>query len=68
VKKTLRLFAILLVLLAVSAAPSPAILEVCSEWCSCEVSCDWACWDYADNTPKSCGDYGSCSGLCGVTP
>jgi hypothetical protein len=67
-KKVVRLLAILIVLLTASAVPSLAILPICSEYCDCESSCDWGCWDKATASGTNCGDWGACSDLCGVAP
>jgi len=67
-KKVVRLLAILIVLLAASAVPSPAILPICSEFCNCESDCGWGCWDKATSSGTSCGDWGACFGLCRVAP
>jgi hypothetical protein len=67
-KTVVRLLALLIVLLAASAVPSPAILPNCSEFCDCESSCDWGCWDKATSSGTNCGDWGACSDLCGVAP
>jgi hypothetical protein len=65
-KKVVRLLAILIVLLAASAVPSSAIIPICSEFCSCESSCAWGCWDTATSSGTNCGDWGACSDRCGV--
>ncbi len=67
-KKVVRLLAMLIVLLAASAVPSPAIIPNCWEFCDCESNCDWGCWDKATSSGTNCGDWGVCSGLCGVAP
>jgi hypothetical protein len=67
-KKVVRLLALLIVLLAASAVPSPAILPNCWEFCDCESSCDQGCWDKATSSGTNCFDWGACSGLCGVAP
>ncbi len=67
-KKVIRLLALLIVLLAASAVPSPAIIPNCSEFCDCESSCAWGCWDKATSSGTNCGDWGACSDLCGVAP
>ena len=61
-KKVVRLLAILIVLLAASAVPSSAIIPHCWEFCSCEVGCDWGCWDRDTSSGTNCGDWGLCSG------
>src|SRR5262244_2518951 len=66
-KKAVRLLAVLLVLLAASAAPSAAILPICGEFCTCDSNCDWGCWDQATNTGTNCGDWGACSDHCGAS-
>lgn len=65
-KKVVRLLAILIVLLAASAAPSRAIIPICSEFCDCVEHCDWGCWDTVTRSAMTCGDW--CSGICGVNP
>ena len=68
-KKVVRLLAILIVLVTASAAPSRAILYVCSDICGCDFGCDWVCWDNATESPKTCGDWdATCYTSCGVTP
>jgi hypothetical protein len=67
-KKVVRLLAILIVLMAASAVPSPAIIPNCWEFCDCESSCSWGCWDKATSSGTNCGDWGVCSGLCAVAP
>ena len=66
-KKVARLLAILIVLLAASAVPSSAIIPICSEFCSCESSCGWGCWDTATLSGTNCGDWGSCVDRCSVS-
>ena len=67
-KKVVRLLALLIVLLAASAVPSPAIIPNCDEFCDCESSCGWGCWDKAASAGTNCGAWGACSDLCGVAP
>jgi hypothetical protein len=67
-KKVVRLFALLIVLLAASVVPSSAIIPICSKFCNCESSCGWGCWDEATLSGTNCGDWGSCVDLCGVAP
>ena len=67
-KKVVRLLAILIVLLAASAVPSSAIIPNCDEFCSCETSCDWGCWDRVTSpgVGTNCGDWGVCGDHCGA--
>ena len=67
-KKAVRLLAILIVLLAASAVPSPAIIPNCDEFCdcsecTCQSLCEWGCWDKPASAGTNCGDW--CSALCG---
>ena len=67
-KKAVRLLAILIVLLAASAVPSPAIIPNCdefcnSEFCTCESPCDRGCWDKPTSSGTNCVDW--CAGLSG---
>ena len=67
-KKAVRLLAILIVLLAASAVPSPAIIPNCDEFCNsefftCESPCDNGCWDKATSSGTNCVDW--CSGHSG---
>jgi len=64
-KKIVRLFALLIVLLAASAIPSRAILFVCEEDCGCQDDCSRACWSNAIEYPSTCGGIGVCYDLCG---
>jgi hypothetical protein len=66
-KKAVRLLAILIVLLAASAVPSPAIIPNCDEYCNnpefctCDSPCDRGCWDKATSSGTNCVDW--CAGL-----
>lgn len=65
-KKIVRLLALLIVLLAANAVPSPAIIPNCWEFCDCENYCDWGCWDIAASAGTNCRDWCGPSSLCGV--